>query len=113
MPINNAKRREMKRKSLRHVRLELEIARERGLGVNFTSYMEVEEYEPTVIEKELEHAKTELNVLTDMINKKFSEPTIIAQIDILHELIRPQAFLEQQKAIHNVNTIQELKGYLL
>ena len=113
MPVNDEKRRELKRKSLRFTRMELEEAREKGHGVNFTSYMSVEEYEPTLIEEEQQQACVELNVLNNMIELGYDLSTLKAQIQILHSLIRPRAFLELQMSKYNANSVEQLKGILM
>ena len=112
MPISDAKRRQMKRKILLHTRMELEIAREKGHGVNFTSYMEVSEYEPQLIEEELKQACLELNVLNNMIEQDDPKEMLEAQIHVMHSLIRPRGFLEQQMSNHNAKSIEGLKGIL-
>ena len=102
----------MKRKILLGTRMELEIAREKGHGVNFTAYMEVGEYEPQLIEQELQQACLELNILNDMIDNDDPKEMLEAQIHIIHSLIRPRAWLEQQMSNHNAKSIEGLKGLL-
>lgn len=114
--ISDEKRRELKRKLLRHTRIELEIAREKGFGVNFTSYMPVEEYEPQLVEEELQQACAELNVLNNIIHGLHPEEMMTdelkEQVDILHSLIRPRAWLQQQMSNYNAKSLEELKGRL-
>ena len=112
MPVNDKKRREIKRKKLRHTRIELEIAREKGHGVNFTAYMEVSEYEPSLIENELKQACVELNVLNNMTENKSTLKEINEQITIIHSLIQPRASLDLLMSKHKVNNLEQLKGLL-
>lgn len=112
MPVNDEKRRELKRKRLRHTRMELEIAREKGHGVNFTAYMEVSEYEPTLIEDELKQACVELNVLINRIENKSTEKEINEQVTIIHSLIRPRASLDLLMSKFGVHSVEQLKGLL-
>lgn len=112
MPVNDEKRRELKRKRLRHTRMELEIAREKGYGVNFTAYMEVSEYEPTLIEDELKQACVELNVLINRIENKSTEKEINEQVTIIHSLIRPRAALDLLMSKFGVHSVEQLKGLL-
>lgn len=112
MPISDAKRREMKRETLLHTRMELEIAREKAHGVNFTVYMKVEEYEPYLVEEELKQSCAELNVLNNMIENDDTKEALKTQIHIIHSLIRPRAWLEQQMSNHNAKSIEGLKGIL-
>ena len=90
--------------------MELEIAREKGFGVNFTSYMSVEEYEPKLVEEELQQACVELNVLNNMIELGNELSVIQAQVEILHSLIRPRAFLDLQMSKYNAKSVEQLKG---
>ena len=121
MPVTDAKRRELKRNQLRWTRIELEIAREKGHGVNFTAYMEVEEYEPTLVEDELKQACVELNVLNNMIEniQEYSAPldgyttrkaTLHKQVEIIHSLIRPRAALDLLMTKHGATSVEQLKG---
>ena len=110
MAKNDAKRREKKRSSLLHTRLRLEEAREKGHGVNFTSYMKVEEYEPQLIEEELSQACVELNVLNDMIQRGCFSSALQKQVNIIYSLIRPRGYIQTLKSKYNVGTIPELKG---
>ena len=112
MALNDAKRRELKRKQLLHTRKQLESAREKGFGVNFTSYMSVEEYEPQLIEEELQQACVELNVLNNMIEYGETNATLQEQIRIIHSLVRPKAYLETLMRHHNVNSLNELTGLI-
>jgi len=112
MPINDEKRRELKRKSLLHTRMRLEEAREKGFGVNFTSYMAVEEYEPKMINEELTHAEVEVSVLEEMIRLGAPQYVIIPQIDIIHRLTNPRKFIQQAMSKHKATSIVQLKGIL-
>lgn len=113
---NDELRRKLKRKSLRHTRMELEIAREKGHGVNFTAYISVEEYEPKLIEEELQHAEVELNILYNIVQQihdfEHHLDELYMQIDILHSLIRPRTWIQQQMTNHNVTSVEQLKGLL-
>ena len=112
MPINDPKRREMKRKQLLHTRKQLESAREKGVGVNFTAFMSVEDYEPQLIEEELKQACVELNVLNNMIENSIPKEKLREQIHIIHSLIRPRQYLTLLMGEHNVNSINELTGLI-
>ena len=112
MPANDAKRRELQRKSLFHTRKQLEIARQKGVGVNFTAYMPVEEYEPALIENELKQATIELNVLNEMVQYGETNATLHEQIRVIHSLIRPQAYLKSLMKHHNVKSPEELTGLI-